>query len=53
MKASEVITELKKLINKHGDREFNVYLSYSKAMRGVSELVFDLEEKIIYAGVYG
>ena len=53
MKASEVIKEIQKLVDKHGDKEFNVYLSFDKKTQTPSEVVYDEGEDDIYVGVYG
>lgn len=53
MKASEVVKEIEKLIDKYGDKDFHVYLSYSKATREPAEVFYDDGEDDIYVGVYG
>lgn len=52
MRTSEIIQELERLINKHGDRDFHVYLSHSKENREVRDICFDHSEEDIYVGVY-
>jgi hypothetical protein len=52
MKASEVIQEIENLIKKHGDKDFHIYLSYSKTTQEPTEVTFDHGEDDIYIGVY-
>ena len=52
MKASEVIKEIQKLIDKKGDKEFHIYKSFSKETVSTFEICYDGELKDIYIGVH-
>lgn len=53
MKTTEVINTLQKLVDKNGDREFHIYLSFSKETKGAGDIFFDDELKDICIGIYG
>ena len=52
MKASQVIKQIQKLIDRNGDREFNIYKSFSKETTSNFEICYDDVEQDIYIGVY-
>ena len=53
MKVSEVIHELQKLKDKYGDKEFHIYLSYSKTTNSNVDIFYDDSEEDICIGTYG
>lgn len=52
MKTTEVIKELQKIVDKEGDKEFNIYKSFSKESTSMIAIFYDDELKDICIGVY-
>lgn len=52
MKASELIKQLEKLIDKDGDKELKIYNSFMELEQHVSSLENSDEDNVFYLNVY-